>query len=72
MSTRQARRRLVGYALKHVWTGRWWDGRRWVKCKANAKVYRCWRQADRDNDRVRDLLAEARRNWHVAECEVYA
>ena len=65
-------RKTVGYALKHVWTGTWWDGTAWVKGKRNAKVYRTWQAADRDNDRLRARLAKAGRNWHVAECEVYA
>ena len=65
-------RKMVGYALKHVWTGRWWDGSEWVKGKHNAKVYRTWQQADKANDACRAELAKAGRNWHVAECEVYA
>ena len=65
-------RKMVGYALKHVPTGLWWTGREWAKGKANAKVYRTWRQADRANDAVRAKLAKAGYNWHVAECEVYA
>ena len=65
-------RKMVGYALKHVWTGRWWNGRDWVKGKQNAKVYRTWQQADRANDARRRELADQGRNWHVAECEVYA
>ena len=65
-------RKMVGYALKHVWTGRWWNGREWVKGKQNAKVYRAWQQADRANDARRRELADQGRSWHVAECEVYA
>jgi len=67
-------RKMVGYALKHVWTGRWWDGREWVKGKANAKVYRTWQAADRANDSERLFHSLVARgwNWHVAECEVYA
>mgnify|MGYP005627488163 CR=1 FL=1 len=44
----------------------------WVKGKHNAKVYRTWQQADKANDACRAELAKAGRNWHVAECEVYA
>ena len=65
-------RKMVGYALKHVWTGTWWDGKAWVKGKANAKVYRTWQQADRANDKVRAALAKQGRSFHVAECEVHA
>jgi len=65
-------RTMAGTALKHVWTGTWWDGQTWVKGKANAKVYRTWQQADRANDARRRELAKAGQSWHVAECEVYA
>ena len=64
-------RKMVGYALKHVWSGTWWDGKSWVKGKANAKVYRTWQQADRSNDARRREPADAGQNFHVAECEVY-
>ena len=65
-------RRVIGYALKHVWTGTWWAGREWARGKANAKVYRTWQAADRANDARRRELAKAGQSWHVAECEVYA
>jgi len=63
---------FAGYALKHVWTGRWWTGREWAKGKGNAKLYRTWPAADRANDARRRELADAGQSWHVAECEVYA
>ncbi len=72
MKKARTARKMVGYALKHVPTGLWWTGREWARGKANAKVYRTWRQADRANDACRAELAKAGRNWHVAECEVYA
>ena len=64
-------RKMVGYALKHVPTGLWWTGKEWARGKANAKVYRTWRQADQANDARRRELAEAGQSFHVAECEVY-
>jgi len=69
---KKATRKMVGYALKHVWTGLWWTGREWARGKANAKVYRTWQQADRANDARRRELADRGQHPHVAECEVYA
>jgi hypothetical protein len=70
--TKTMTRKMVGYALKHVPSGLWWTGREWARGKANAKVYRTWRQADRANDARRRELAARGQSWHVAECEVYA
>ena len=65
-------RKLVGYALKHVWSGLWWTGREWTRGKENAKVYKTWQAADRANDARRRELAAVGQSFHVAECEVYA